>query len=434
MRSSVWGRGVLVFLVALGLAGFTRAATSSGNGAVAARWPGVDQRVARRALLAGEAVAPARAVGAFGFDLMRRLGGGNLVFSPDSVAGALAMAGMGAAGRTAEQMASVLQLASPGAFADVGQLQSAVAAEQMVAGHGNPQAPTLDIANGLFVQQGYPLRPSFLSGLQESFGAVPQTVDFQNASTTGAVQAINGWVNEHTRGVIPQILSSLPSQTRLALANAIYLRAAWAHPFEAHATVSAPFHGQREVTVVPFMHETEWLPYGHGQGYAAVELPYLASTLSLLVVLPVGQSVASLQHRLNAGGLAQIVHRLVSEPVALSLPRFHLAFQAELNRPLEALGMTEAFSEAADFSRIATGEQLKLGLVEHAADFSVDEQGTLAAAATVVTIEPTVARGPIRPKARFDASRPFLFFLRDDRTGTVLFVGRLAEPAARPAP
>jgi serpin B len=113
------------------------------------------------------------------------------------------------------------------------------------------------------------------------------------------------------------------------------------------------------------------------------------------------------------------------------MPRFHLAVQAELNGALEGLGMTDAFGEAADFSRITKSVPLKVGSVRHAADFKVDEHGTVAAAATVVTVESTSARLLPHP-VMFDANRPFLFFLREDRTGAVLFSGRLVNPASQP--
>lgn len=373
------------------------------------------------------ALAPAAATAPFGLGLMRSLPGGNLVLSPDSIAAALAMAGSGAAGATATQIADVLRLSSPRAFAAVGQLQSAIAEEQLAAAHGEPQAPTLELANGLFVQRGYALEAPFLAGLSQHFGAVPQAVDFRGA---GAVEAINAWVSAHTQGIIPRILASLPPRTRLALANAIYLKAAWRYPFKPQATQSAPFHGEGGSAPTAFMHETDELPYGHGPGYAAVELPYRASTLSLLVVLPLAQSVAALERGLDPARLAAIVRGLSSKPVLLSLPRFHLATHTVLNGTLQALGMTDAFGDGADFSAITGAERLKIGLVEHAADFRLDEAGTVAAAATVVTIEPTVARAPGPKPVEFDADRPFLFFLRDDHTGAVLFAGRLSDAAA----
>ncbi len=373
------------------------------------------------------ALAPAAATAPFGLELMRSLPGGNLVLSPDSIAAALAMAGSGAAGATATQIAQVLRVGSPHAFAAVGQLQQTIAEEQLAAAHGDPQAPTLEEANGLFVQQGYALKAPFLAGLSQHFGVVPQAVDFRGA---GAVEAINAWVSTHTQGIIPSILSDLPKQTLLALANAIYLKAAWRYPFKPQATASAQFHGEGGSAQTAFMHETDELPYGHGRGYAAVELPYRASTLSLLVLLPVAQSVAALERGLDPARLAAIVRGLSSKPVLLSLPRFQLTTHTVLNGSLEALGMTDAFGDGADFSAITSAERLKIGVVEHAADFKVDEAGTVAAAATVVTIEPTVARAPGPRPVAFDADRPFLFFLRDDQTGAVLFAGRLSDAAS----
>jgi serpin B len=413
----------LVVPVALALLAFASPAASSQSAAGVIR-----AHAARGSARASASLPPvAPAIGAFGLDLMRKLGGGNLVFSPDSIAAALAMTGSGAVGQTATQMAHVLKLASTGAFAQVGQLQSSIPAEQLAAGQGNPQAPTLEVADGLFVQQGFSLRQPFLSGVQASFAAAPQSVEFGGGGAS-AVGAINTWVSEHTHGLIPRVLTSIPERTLLALVNAIYLKTSWLHPFKAYQTVSAPFRGQHRAAAMPFMHETEQLPYSQGRGYSAVELPYQASTLSLLVVLPAGRSITSLEQRLTSAELTQIVDRLTTKPVALSLPRFQLEFHEELNRPLEELGMTDAFSEDANFSGIAADPALKIGPVEHASDFSVDEQGTVATAATVVVAEALSGIAFREPIVRFDADRPFLFFLRDDSTGTLLFAGRLTEP------
>ncbi len=411
MRSAGLGGCLLLLaVIALSSGGCTRTATSRPGGEAAS------QPAARTAL------APAAATAPFGLSLMRSLGAGNLVLSPDSIAAALAIAGSGAGGATASQMARVLHLSSPLAFAAVGQLQGDIAAEQRAAADGDPEAPTLELANGLFIQQGTALKAPFLAGLQRNFGAAPQSVDFQQPS---AVEAINAWVSTHTQGVIPRILAGLPARTLLALANAIYLKAAWRYPFKPQATASAPFHGQHGNASIAFMHESDALPYTRGRGYAAVELPYRSSTLSLLVVLPLSQSLTALERGLTAGRLGAIVGGLSSRPVEVSLPRFHLATHTMLNGTLRSLGMTDAFGNA-DFSGMADRE-LELGVVAHAADFRVDEAGTVAAAATVVTIEPTVARAPGPRPVSFDADRPFLFFLRDDHTGAVLFDGRLSD-------
>lgn len=410
------GTCILAFAAGVGICGTELTSTSE------ARAP---NRAAASPLTA---FAPAAATGAFGLDLMRAQPPGNVVLSPDSVAAALALTGTGGAGRTAAEIARTLHLKGPAAFPAVGDLQRAIAAGQAAAAMGDPEAPTLEIANGLFLQQGLPFDPAFLTGAQQHFGAAPEIVDFAG-NPTAALEAINGWVSEHTKGLIPEILESLPGGMVLALANAVYLDADWRLPFKRGETRPGVFYKAAGKTTVDFMHQTAQLRYGAGPGYRAVALPYRSSTLSLLVVLPVGQPLGSLQHRLNGRGLARIAHSLSARSVILSLPRFHLNTDADLTGALKKLGMPTAFSEAADFSHMATAP-LKVAFVKHAADFTVDEAGTVAAAATVVAGVAKSAARPPRDTITFNANRPFLFFLRDEQTGAVLFAGRLTNPAA----
>lgn len=375
------------------------------------------------------ALAAAPATAALGLDLLRVRGHGNVVLSPDSIGAALAMVGTGAAGTTAAQIAHVLHLASPADFPALGSLQGTIAAEQLQASAGDSAPPQLDLANELFVQSGFALLPGFSGGLAHDFGVPgPQAVDFEK-NTAAAVQAINEWVSSHTQGIIPKILSSLESTTRLVLASAIYLKAAWLHPFKAPASAPGAFHDEGADVPATFMHQTETLRYGRGHGYAAVELPYRSSTLSLLVMLPVGQSVSALSDRLGAKALTSIARALSPRPVKLTLPRFHLRTSTMLNGTLVALGMRAAFTGAANFSAITKAVPLQIGQVDHAADFMVDEEGTIAAAATVISVEATAEQAPPANPVPFTANRPFLFFLRDDRTGAVLFAGRLRDPS-----
>lgn len=422
-RSSAWAHPlvasicILLLLVAAGVAG---------DGLMSAS----QAKTPKRSVASPDApLAPAAATGAFGLDLMRAQGPGNLVLSPDSVAAALAMTGIGGVGRTAEEIARTLHLKGPTALAAVGDLQRAIVAGQAAAAAGDPEPPTLEIANGLFLQQGLPFAPAFLSGARQRFGAAPETVDF-TGNPTGALDAINGWVSERTKGLIPRILDSLPEDMALALANAVYLDADWRHPFKKSKTRPGVFHRAAGKVTVDFMHQTESLRYGVGLGYRAVALPYRSSTLSLLVVLPTRQRLGSLQNRLDGRALARIARGLSPKPVILSLPRFHLNTETELTGVLKKLGMPIAFSDAANFSRITTAVPLKIDFVKHAADFTVDEAGTVAAAATVVGVVPVSAPAQPLDPVIFNADRPFLFFLRDDRTGAVLFAGRLTNPAS----
>jgi serine protease inhibitor len=263
----------------------------------------------------------------------------------------------------------------------------------------------------------------------QRFGAAPETVDFRG-DPTGALNTINGWVSEHTKGLVPRVLDSLPEEMALALANAVYLDADWEHPFKREETRPGVFHKTVGKVTVDFMHQTKSLPYAAGPGFKAVALPYRSSTLSLLVVLPLRQRLGTLQHRLNGRSLARIARDLSARPVNLSLPRFHLNTDAELTGALKKVGMPTAFSEVANFSRITTAVPLTIAFVKHVADFTVDEAGTVAAAATVVGALQRSASLPPRNTVIFNANRPFLFFLRDDRTGAFLFAGRLSDPAS----
>jgi serpin B len=401
-------------VIATTLVGLALVATATGcSGAATARSQGSPEARA----------SAAKATETFGIALMRRLPTGNLAFSPDSVAASLAMVGTGASGQTAAQMARVLGLPQA-SFDAVGELQHQIAADQSAPSKSKPRAPTLNIANGLFVQHDYPIKAPFTTGLTQSFAAVPQTVDFM--SPAGA-EAINAWSDQQTHGLIPRIVGELSKETRLALANAIYLKASWSERFEPNESRPGPFHGQTGTASAVFMHETESLRYGHGRGYAAVALPCANSTLSLLVVLPVGQSLAAFERGLGTAQLDRIAHGMSKRNVRLSLPRFHLHTQAVLNTVLEQLGMPLAFSEWADFSRMTGARDLKIGEVAHATDFKVNEEGVVAAATTVSTMELLMGRF-YKDVVSFNANHPFLFFLRDDRTGAVLFAGRLVKP------
>ena len=360
--------------------------------------------------------------------LLRRLPPGNTVFSPQSISAALAMTGTGARGATAQQIARLLGLRSPAEFDAIGALDRTLLAEQRSRGS---QAPTLKIADNLFLQRGFPTLGPFLTGLRERFAATPQLVDFAN-DPSAAARAINEWANKHTEGLIPSIVGRLSSRLRMVLANAIYLKAQWEAEFNQGDTKPGAFHGTRTASV-PFMHAEESLPYATGAGYAAVELPYRSSTLGLLVLLPSTGSAVSLQRRLTPALLAGIAKRLRRRPVALALPRFALSLTTNLDAPLEALGMTKAFAPGADLSGITKAERLRVGTVLHAAKIQVNEEGTLAAAVTLVMLE-ALGRSIPRNLVFFDANRPFLFFLRDDRTGAILFAGRLADAASAPAP
>ena len=353
-------------------------------------------------------------------------GAGNVVFSPYSIETALSMVGSGAAGSTATEIDHVLHTSHPAAVAQ----GLAAITTRLTAASNTPDAPRLDVANALWVQSGLTLKKPFTQTLASLFGAAPQSVDFSSAPDA-ARQTINSRVSAHTAHLIPDLFpaGSITSQTAAVLANAIYLAAHWTNPFERSQTAPGPFYTAAGPTVqVPFMTQTPVVVgYAHRGGYQAVDLPYLHSSLSMLLVMPTPGTLAHFEQGLTAGSLARLARTLSARQVELHVPRFEVRFDTQLNSVLSELGMPVAFSNAADFSGIITHPSLKISAVEHAADLRVDEQGTVAAAATGISIEPT-AVAPM-PATRLTLDHPFLAFLRDDATGTVLFVAQVTDPA-----
>ncbi len=382
---------------------------------------------------AADAVNAGAAVNAFGLDLYRALLGSdqaaNIVISPASVALALAMARPGARGRTAAEMDSVLHdLGSDVHAAWVGSLGAALDARTGTFNDrtGSPQQVTLRVVNATFAQRGLALEQPYLDALATRFAAGLRLVDYQGAAEA-ARNLINGWVADRTEQRIRELLAqgAVDGQTRLVLVNAIYLKAAWQLPFTKEATAPAPFTRLDGSSVdVPMMHTADQYPYASGDGWHAVELPYVGGKLAMLVIVP--DDLAAFSGTLDAQRLTGIVNGLAPAEVDLGLPKFSAETQAELGDILAALGMPTAFTDAADFSGITTQETLDISAVVHQANIDVDEAGTEAAAATAVIMAAGMAAEPVS----LTVDRPFLFALRDVETGTILFLGRIADPSA----
>ena len=388
---------------------------------------GVDRAVVDPA----HAVVAADAINAFGLELYGRMAvePGNLVLSPASIAIALAMARTGARGQTAEEMDAVLRGLGSDELADAANaLDVALAARtgsyaDMI---GEAHEVILRIANAQFVQHDMPLEPAFLEAMAARFGAGAWLVDFAT-NPEAARLAINAWVADQTQDRIPSILNpgDVTPAWRLALANAIYLKAAWQTPFIETLTARADFRLADGTTVsVPTMQGRLDAEYGSGEGWAAVELPYVGRELAMLIVVP--DELARFEVEFAADRLDAIVGSLEPGRVELWLPRFDIESRADLAELLAALGMPTAFSGDADFSGITTAEALRIATVIHQANMTVDEKGTEAAAATVVGFDVT-GGGPEPVKLRVD--RPFLVILRDVPTGAVVFMGRVADPS-----
>lgn len=357
---------------------------------------------------------------------------GNLVFSPYSAAVALAMTRNGAAGETLDQMSAVLHADRAGDLdAGLNAIDQALATRP---GEYRWMDKTVKLelatANQLWGQRDYPFHDAFLDKLAANYGAGMRLVDYIGA-TEDARKAINSWVSDQTRERIPELIPEgvLNSDTRLVLTNAIYLNAPWMHRFNKDATAPGPFTRLDGSTVeAQLMRLSEDLRYASGSGYRAVELPYIDGSLSMLVIVPESGEFADFQSTFNADTLATIVSDLKTAQVKLGFPRFEYRTQASLKDALKEMGMPIAFEGGlADFSAMSPdGKDLFIQNVIHEAFIAVDEDGTEAAAATAVVVGRTSAPVDV---VELTVDRPFLYAIRDNDTGAILFLGRVTDPS-----
>jgi serpin B len=364
---------------------------------------------------------------AFALDLYARLSGapGNLFFSPYSMSTCLGMTYAGARGETETQMGQVLRFSpgQAGVHSAFGELQ------QQLTDTNNLKGNQLNIANALWTQQGEPFLPSFLKTTTDAYQASVKQADF----TIGAgavVREINDWVAQKTQDRIKDILSpaNLDSSTRLVLANAIYFKGRWASLFMTAATRSLPFSVSRTNRAsVPLMTQRESVRYMGNDDFQAVELPYIGDQLSMLILLPRQvEGLGQLEKQLTPAFLARTLPQMENQRVTVFLPRFKLEWRNVLNDTLAEMGMTDAFVPGkADFSGINGTKTFNISVVIHKAWLEVNEEGTEAAAGSVGAMG---LSGPPRPTPVFRADHPFIFLIRDTRSGSLLFIGRMADP------
>ena len=379
-----------------------------------------------------EIAAASAALEQFGVDLYGALvaGDDNLVVSPVSIMLALAMTYAGADGATAAEMAATLHFdlddeALHRAFNALDTMLESRSFEGL-----EDDGVLVSTANSLWGQQGLEFNETFLDTLAVNYGAGLRLVDYMTAAEQARL-AINEWVAAETNDKIADLIPAgvLDSLTRLVLVNAVYLDATWASQFDPDSTYDGPFllTGGADVTV-PLMTQSASFPYASGDGWQAVELPYLRSELGMLLIVPDEGRFAPVESMLTGGLIPDVASGLAPVEVALTMPKFEFRTQAGLNPALRELGMSAAFdADVADFSRMTSEAELFISEVIHEAYISVDEEGTEAAAATAVVMRATSA--PLET-VQLTIDRPFLFALRDLETGALLFLGRVMDPSS----
>jgi len=349
----------------------------------------------------------------------------NVVCSPLSVRLALATMLPGARGETREQLAGFLGTDDPASLAAL--------YKTLRTNSRRAKAIRLCIANGAFLQPGFPILPAYLKAIKRHFGALIENLDFSDSGS--AAVRINEWVEKATEGMISNLLSPrmLSQLTGLVLVNAVYFFAKWEEPFSKRLTRPLRFDPIKGAAYeVPMMRRTRILPYAvdDESGIEAVRIPYKAT--SLVVVLPRRELFARVAQSFGEDHVAGL--RFTQREVELWLPRFELESRLSLTGVLSRLGVNVPLSPyRADFGALTDHpEGLFIDEVEHAARIRVDEQGTEAAAVTTVSGRTRRSRRATRPEPLpFHVNRPFLFFVYDHEADCVLFAGRCTMPKAK---
>jgi serpin B len=352
---------------------------------------------------------------------------GNLFLSPYSISSALAMAWGGTRGQTAEQMAKALHF---GLVGEEVHLAFGGLTKDLNEG-GKKGDYELSVANALWLQKDFEFLKDFLNLNKKDYGASLKNVDFRGA-TEEARQTINAWVEKETREKIKELIQPgvLTFDARLVLTNAIYFKGQWASMFKEKDTKNTPFKVSADRTVsVPMMNQTDSFGYAEFDDYQALELPYKGKALSMVVMLPKkADGLTALEETLDVDRLEKCFASLSRHKVIVSLPKFTTTAEFSLVEPLKALGIVDAFDQhKADFSSIDGKKDLFIMAVVHKAFVDVNEEGTEAAAATGVHFGMLSAPPP---RLVFNADHPFLFLIREIRTGSLLFIGRILNPKA----
>jgi serpin B len=388
---------------------------------------------------AAEAVstsAIAESANTFGFELMKPLGytQANMIFSPLSIFSCLSLAASGAEGTTKQLMEKALHW--PSDRASVAQALQTLTNQMFVPSKNESCSLVLTNANALFAEQDTNFLQPFMDLAQNDYQANLQSIDFSHS--VNATELINTWVAETTNNKIKRLveLGDIDAATRLVLINAIYFSGQWQTPFDKKETAKKSFAvDEKTMTNVQMMHQISSFQYLEDPSVQVVILPFAnceATNVrpSLIIALPnTSSNLASLQKKLSNKLIQNWLKQSISSRVDLQIPQFCLLKRYDLQSTLTLLGMRQIFTDEADFSGIDGMKDLFLSKALHESFFHVNEDGVEAAAATAAALNLTSIGPSEKPPLVFNANRPFLFFLVDEISGTLLFMGKFSDPS-----
>ncbi|MCP6760486.1 MAG: serpin family protein [Fischerella sp. CENA71] len=359
----------------------------------------------------------------FGFkifeEVLKQENNKNVFISPASIAIALDMTYNGASGSTQQAMAKALELQG----LSIQEINSSNTTLKQLLENPDPQIQ-LSIANSLWANQEVSFKPDFIKTIQDYYQAKATNLNFQDS---GSVDTINSWVKENTNGKIDKIVENIKPDQVLFILNAIYFKGRWTNEFDKQQTAQQPFYltsGNQKQH--PMMSQKGRYKYYENEQFQAVSLPYSKDgKISFYVFLPKSNyNLKSFYQNLNSDNWEKWMSQFSQQEGFIRLPRFKMDYEVRLNDALQALGMGEAFTNKADFSKM--GEKFAISEVKHKTFVEVNEAGTEAAATTSVGIVATSLS--VNEPFRMIVDRPFFCAMRDNQTGSILFMGSILDP------
>ena len=402
--------------------------TACSSGPALLKADGVERVSVDRSAFQGELAAFRTSAFKLGDALLGDGGAGNVIASPGSLLIALAMLRTGASGETAAEIDAVLGL--PAENRDEAMNALLASLERFDGDPGSvdeanpPSKPLMHTANGLFVDKNVPTGDAYLQTLAKHYGAGVYPVDFSDEPVTSP--AIDAWVDKSTGGRIKKAPAGYDRNNTFSLLNTEYFAGAWKTPFSANATSDSQFTKADGAKVnVPMMHTLQDLAYTEGTGWQAVDLPFGEGFVMRLILPETGTDTAK---GFAPGQLARIAETLEAaapESVQLSLPSWDHESSFDLRKVLGALGLGKTLTTTRDFDPIQHG--MRITQAAQAANITVAEKGTIAAAVTQINAE--AVSGKVADPARIlEFNRPFQYQIVHVETGLPLFMGKIADP------
>ena len=359
----------------------------------------------------------------FAFDLLKQSlqtsGESNVFISPLSVSIALGMTWNGANGNTRTEMGTALKMDGMSST-DINEYYKTMQTTLP----GMDPTTKLNIANSLWYKEGYPLKADFLKLNTDYFNAEVRSLDFEKA---WAVDTINNWCARKTNQLIPKVLNEISRDAAAFLINAVYFKGIWRKKFDKKNTEEALFTDEKgQQLKVNMMYQKDTFAYSADATAQYLDMPYGNKAFNMTVILPnEGKTTADVLNNLTAESWNNRISSLKTREVEVFYPRFKQECKFELKDALQNMGMKQAFTDFADFSNM-TDQRVKISFVKHDTYVEVTEEGTEAAAVTVVGIEFTsIQEPPVTPV--FRVNKPFVFVIREKSTGVILFIGKMGK-------